>query len=114
MTLGTHQIVFSRRFQTVVQWLRARFNETFEKATFAGGKFGEQLSETAQDLEKLIYDKALEVVSIEELTAAILMMVVRMLTKPRPSLSSTRQRLQRLTNSRIIVTELVGIQTTVC
>lgn len=44
---------------TVVQWLRARFNECFEKAEFAKSKSAEELP----FVEKLIHDRALDAVS---------------------------------------------------
>ncbi|PWZ00417.1 kinase-like protein [Testicularia cyperi] len=44
----------------VVQWLRARFNEGYDKADFARSKCGE-IPESAQQVDKLIFDKAVEV-----------------------------------------------------
>ena len=44
---------------TAVQWLRARFNESFEKANFAKARCGE-IPPSAQFIDKLIFDKALE------------------------------------------------------
>ncbi|EPQ27586.1 uncharacterized protein PFL1_04724 [Pseudozyma flocculosa PF-1] len=44
----------------IVQWLRARFNEGYDKADFARSKCGE-IPESAQHVDRLIFDKALEV-----------------------------------------------------
>jgi hypothetical protein len=49
----------------VVQWLRARFNEGYERADFARARCGE-IPESAQHVDKLIFDKALEIVSIAQ------------------------------------------------
>lgn len=46
----------------VVQWLRARFNDGYERADFARARCGE-IPESAQHVDKLIFDKALEIVS---------------------------------------------------
>lgn len=45
-----------------VQWLRARFNDTYEKAEFAKARSGD-MPESAQETDKLIFDRALEIVS---------------------------------------------------
>lgn len=54
------------RYDTVVQWLRARFNDGYDKADFARGKCGE-IPESAQHVDKLIFDKALEIVRVYSL-----------------------------------------------
>lgn len=52
--------VTSAELNDVVQWLRARFNEVYDKADFARSRCGE-LPESAQQVDKLIFDKAVEV-----------------------------------------------------
>jgi len=44
----------------VVQWLRARFNECYEKAEFAKSKCAEELP----FVDRLLHDKARETVSL--------------------------------------------------
>jgi len=43
-----------------VQWLRSKFNDTYEKAEFAKARSGE-MPEAAQETDKLIFDRALEI-----------------------------------------------------
>ncbi|KDN41229.1 hypothetical protein K437DRAFT_178779 [Tilletiaria anomala UBC 951] len=50
----------SLEINETVQWLRARFNETYEKADFARARCGE-MPPSAQFIDKLIFDKALEI-----------------------------------------------------
>ncbi|KAN0064114.1 Serine/threonine-protein kinase [Thecaphora frezii] len=50
----------SAELNEVVQWLRARFNEGYDKADFARSKCDE-IPESAQHVDRLIFDKALEV-----------------------------------------------------
>lgn len=50
----------SAEVNDVVQWLRARFNEVYDKADFARSRCNE-LPESAQQVDKLIFDKAVEV-----------------------------------------------------
>jgi serine/threonine-protein kinase ULK/ATG1 len=45
-----------------VQWFRNHFNDCFEKAEWAKSKCGEDMPESAAYVEKLIYDKAIELV----------------------------------------------------
>ncbi|KIS65660.1 serine/threonine protein kinase ATG1 [Mycosarcoma maydis] len=52
--------VTSAELNDVVQWLRARFNEVYDKADFARSRCSE-LPESAQQVDKLIFDKAVEV-----------------------------------------------------
>ncbi|GAK68470.1 serine/threonine kinase [Moesziomyces antarcticus] len=52
--------VTSAELNEVVQWLRARFNEVYDKADFARSRCNE-LPESAQQVDKLIFDKAVEV-----------------------------------------------------
>uniref|UniRef100_V5E9H3 Serine/threonine-protein kinase ATG1 n=1 Tax=Kalmanozyma brasiliensis (strain GHG001) TaxID=1365824 RepID=V5E9H3_KALBG len=52
--------VTSAELNDVVQWLRARFNEVYDKADFARTRCNE-LPESAQQVDKLIFDKAVEV-----------------------------------------------------
>ncbi|SJX66583.1 related to APG1-essential for autophagocytosis [Sporisorium reilianum f. sp. reilianum] len=52
--------VTSAELNDVVQWLRARFNEVYDKADFARSRCNE-LPESAQQVDKLIFDKAVEV-----------------------------------------------------
>lgn len=47
-----------------VQWFRQRFNECFDKADFAKTRCGEEIPESATYAEKLVYDRALELVSL--------------------------------------------------
>jgi len=49
------------RLMTVVQWLRARFNECYEKAEFAKSKCAEELP----FVDRLLHDKARETVSCD-------------------------------------------------
>lgn len=44
-----------------VQWLHAKFNDGYERANFARSKAAEELPETAQHVDKMIFDKALEI-----------------------------------------------------
>ena len=52
--------VTSPELNEVVQWLRARFNEVYDKADFARSRCNE-LPESAQQVDKLIFDKAVDV-----------------------------------------------------
>ncbi|CDR98972.1 related to APG1-essential for autophagocytosis [Sporisorium scitamineum] len=52
--------VTSAELNDVVQWLRARFNEVYDKADVARSRCNE-LPESAQQVDKLIFDKAVEV-----------------------------------------------------
>jgi hypothetical protein len=47
---------------TDVQWLRARFNECFDKAEYAKGRLVGDIPDSAMLAEKLIFDRALEMV----------------------------------------------------
>lgn len=49
---------------TAVQWFRQRFNECFDKADFAKSRCQDDIPESATFAEKLVYDRALEIVSI--------------------------------------------------
>lgn len=46
-----------------VQWFRQRFNECFDKADFAKSRCQDDIPESATFAEKLVYDRALEIVS---------------------------------------------------
>ncbi|KAE8242532.1 hypothetical protein A4X13_0g7118 [Tilletia indica] len=46
-----------------VQWLRTRFNDTYEKVEFAKARSGD-LPESAQDTDKLIFERALEIARV--------------------------------------------------
>lgn len=48
--------------EIAVQWFRQRFNECFDKAEFAKSRSQEEIPESATIAEKLIYDRALEIV----------------------------------------------------
>lgn len=48
-----------------VQWLRARFNECFDKAEYAKGRLVGDIPDSAMLAEKLIFDRALEMVRID-------------------------------------------------
>jgi serine/threonine-protein kinase ULK2 len=54
--------VASAPLNNAVQWGRARFNETLEKADFVKSKIPVNLPESSVAPEKLIYDRALEMV----------------------------------------------------
>ncbi len=68
-----------------VQWFRQRFNECFDKAEFAKSRSQDDLPQSATIAEKLIYDRALEIVqsllfylvSIDRLTCELNMCVVK-------------------------------------
>ena len=45
-----------------VQWFRTRFNECFDKADFAKSRCQDEIPESAVFAEKLVYDRALEIV----------------------------------------------------
>jgi serine/threonine-protein kinase ULK/ATG1 len=47
---------------TAVQWLRSRFNECVDKAEFAKSRCGDEIPESARSAERLVYDRALEMV----------------------------------------------------
>lgn len=47
-----------------VQWLRGRFNECFDKAEYAKGRLVGDIPDAAMLAEKLIFDRALEMVSV--------------------------------------------------
>ncbi|PWN52498.1 kinase-like protein [Violaceomyces palustris] len=52
----------SSEVNEMVQWLRARFNEGYEKADFARSKCGDcEMPESAQCVDKMIFDKALQI-----------------------------------------------------
>ena len=55
--------VASARLNNAVQWGRERFNETLEKADFVKSKIPPNVGESNVAPEKLIYDRALEMVS---------------------------------------------------
>ncbi|UZJ52514.1 hypothetical protein CBS101457_001834 [Exobasidium rhododendri] len=44
-----------------VQWLRAKFNDGFERANFARSKASQEIPDSAQNVDKMIFDKALEI-----------------------------------------------------
>lgn len=44
-----------------VQWLRAKFHDGYERASFARSKAAEEMPASAQNVDKMIFDKALEV-----------------------------------------------------
>lgn len=46
-----------------VQWFRQRFNECFDKADFAKSRCQDEIPESAAFAEKLVYERALELVS---------------------------------------------------
>ena len=46
-----------------VQWFRHRFNDCFDKAEWTKSRAPEEMPESASYVEKLIYDKAIELVS---------------------------------------------------
>jgi serine/threonine-protein kinase ULK/ATG1 len=54
--------VASARLNNAVQWGRERFNETLEKADFVKSKIPSNHRESGASPEKLIYDRALEMV----------------------------------------------------
>jgi serine/threonine-protein kinase ULK/ATG1 len=54
--------VASARLNNAVQWGRERFNETLEKAEFVKSKIPPDVGESHIAPEKLIYDRALEMV----------------------------------------------------
>ena len=56
--------VASARLNNAVQWGRERFNETLEKADFVKSKVPTNHRESAVAPEKLIYDRALEMVYV--------------------------------------------------
>ena len=56
--------IASVRLNDAVQWMRERFNECLDKASFAGSKCNSDSQITAGAcVEKLLYDRALEMVS---------------------------------------------------
>ena len=50
--------------RVAVQWFRQRFNECFDKAEFAKSRSLDDIPESATFAEKLIYDRALEIVRL--------------------------------------------------
>lgn len=44
-----------------IQWFRNRFNDCFDKAEWAKGRCGDDIPESASYVEKLVYDKAIEI-----------------------------------------------------
>ena len=59
LVLYTHTFVLT----IAVQWFRQRFNECFDKADFAKNRSQEEIPDSAAFAEKLVYDRALELVS---------------------------------------------------
>lgn len=57
-------VALSCTSNTDVQWLRARFNECFDKAEYAKGRLVGDIPDSAMLAEKLIFDRALEMVSL--------------------------------------------------
>ena len=53
-----------------VQWFRSRFNECFEKAEYAKGRLPGDIPDSAMLAEKLIFDRALEMVRCIRLLGA--------------------------------------------
>lgn len=49
---------------TAIQWFRHRFNDCFDKAEWTKSRSPEEMPESASYAEKLIYDKAIELVSV--------------------------------------------------
>ena len=47
-----------------VQWFRSRFNECFEKAEWAKGLLPGDVPDSAMLAERLVFDRALEMVSL--------------------------------------------------
>ncbi len=47
-----------------MQWFRNHFNDCFEKAQWAKDRCNEEMPDSANFVEKLIYDKAIELVRI--------------------------------------------------
>lgn len=65
--LCTHKLLadsIHRLLYTAVQWFRARFNETFDKADWAKSRCAEEVPESATFAERLLYDRAMELVSL--------------------------------------------------
>jgi serine/threonine-protein kinase ULK2 len=60
--------IASARLNNAVQWGRERFNETLEKADFVKSKIPKDRGDTSVAPEKLIYDRALEMVFSKEVT----------------------------------------------
>lgn len=50
-----------------IQWFRHRFNDCFDKAEWSKSRSPEEMPESASYAEKLIYDKAIELVSHSKL-----------------------------------------------
>ena len=65
--------VASARLNNAVQWGRERFNETLEKADFVKSKIPKDREDSSVAPEKLIYDRALEMV----LTYEVIGLIVR-------------------------------------
>ncbi|MCO5591470.1 hypothetical protein L7F22_045453 [Adiantum nelumboides] len=60
----------SAEVNEAVQWLRAKFNDGYERASFARSKASEEMPDSAQNVDKMIFDKALEIArgaALEEL-----------------------------------------------
>ena len=55
--------------KTDVQWFRSRFNECFEKAEYAKGRMTGDIPDSAMLAEKLMFDRALEMVRFETTSA---------------------------------------------
>jgi hypothetical protein len=74
-----------------VQWFRHRFNDCFDKAEWTKSRSPEEMPESASYVEKLIYDKAIELVSVPPRfsidSAQVLMLTCLRSLVPRPSLS---------------------------
>ena len=51
----------SAEVNEAVQWLRAKFNDGYERASFARSKASEEMPDSAQNVDKMIFDKALEI-----------------------------------------------------
>lgn len=51
-----------------VQWFRSRFNDCFEKAEWAKARCPENIPATAAFAERMLYDRAVELVSFMILT----------------------------------------------
>lgn len=51
----------SQEVSEAIQWLRTAFNDGFERANFARSKSSEEMPESAQYIDKMIFEQALEI-----------------------------------------------------
>lgn len=56
---------------SAIQWFRTRFNDCFDKAEWAKTRCSDEIPDSASFVEKLVYDRAIEIVSGDSLARSL-------------------------------------------